>query len=139
MLAASVVTLLVGLLAWPAGALLRRRGMPARASLGRADRILHLLTRFAAGCALVALAGWTAVVSLVSGLAEVPVPLLHGLQAAQWIALNGTLVAAAAVVTAVRGGAGRWQVGGRIGLLLGLAGVAWIAIAFGLLSSSVGY
>ncbi|GAA1403653.1 serine hydrolase [Pseudonocardia kongjuensis] len=138
-LAASVVTLLVGLLAWPAGALLRRRGMPARASLGRADRILHLLTRFAAGCALVALAGWTAVVSLVSGLAEVPVPLLHGLQAAQWIALNGTLVAAAAVVTAVRGGAGRWQVGGRIGLLLGLAGVAWIAIAFGLLSSSVGY
>ncbi|OSY36474.1 hypothetical protein C8E95_3896 [Pseudonocardia autotrophica] len=43
------------------------------------------------------------------------------------------------MVTAVRGGADRWAVAGRVGLLLGLAGVGWIAIAFGLLSSSIGY
>ncbi|BBG05542.1 MULTISPECIES: serine hydrolase domain-containing protein [Pseudonocardia] len=82
-LAVSATALLVGLLAWPVGALLRRRGMPARPSPGRADRILHLLTRFAAGCALVALAGWATVLGMVSVLAEVPVPLLHALQAAQ--------------------------------------------------------
>lgn len=137
-LAVSVTLLLVGLLARPVGALLRRGRTPVRPVRGRVDRILDLATRFAAGCALLAAAGWVVVVSMISGFVDVPVPLLYGLQAAQWIALNGTLVAAAGVVTAVRGGAGRRVIAGRVGLLLGLAGTGTITIAFGLLSG-VGY
>ncbi|ALE72298.1 hypothetical protein AD006_10205 [Pseudonocardia sp. EC080610-09] len=139
-LAASVVLLLGALVAWPAGALARRRyGVVAPVSPGRADRVATGLTRLGAGCAVVAVAGWAAVVGAVSGLVDVPVPVLYGMQALQWVATGATVAAAVAVVTGARGGIGRSRTAGRVLVLLGLAGTAWVALAFGLLTPDLGY
>jgi CubicO group peptidase (beta-lactamase class C family) len=136
-LAASVAVLLLGLLAWPVGAMIRRHHrLPAP---GRPGRVARVLTRVAAAVALLALAGWTAVVVTISGLQEVPEPLLRALQGAQWVALLGVLPAAARLVASVRYREGVLGVLGSVCLLLALAGTAWFAEAFGLLSPDLSY
>ncbi|MEQ3549654.1 serine hydrolase domain-containing protein [Pseudonocardia nematodicida] len=139
-LAGSAMLLLASLLAWPLGALLRRRyGAAAPAPLGRADRLLHGLTRVAVAAGVVALAGWTVSIATILSFGDIPFAVLQGLQVAQWVALLGVAAAAGAVVTALRAGAGRGRVTGRVVQLLALAGTAWVAVAFGLLSSSLSY
>ncbi|MBP2365988.1 serine hydrolase domain-containing protein [Pseudonocardia parietis] len=139
-LAASVALLLAGLAAWPVGALARRRyGAPAPVSPGPLDRTAQRLTRIGAACALLALAGWVGVVGAISGLTDVPAALLYVLQAVQWISVGGLLAAALAIATGLRGGVGRSRIAGRVLMLLGLAGTAWVAIAYGLLSTDIGY
>ncbi|WP_177238373.1 serine hydrolase domain-containing protein [Pseudonocardia ammonioxydans] len=139
-LAAAVVLLLAGLLAVPVDALARRRyAAAAPVSPGPLDRTAQWLTRTAAACALVALAGWSAVIGAILGLTDVPAAALHTLQALQWFSVGGLLAAVVALVTGVRGGIGRSRIAGRVLMLLGLAGTTWVAVAFGLLSLDVSY
>ncbi|WP_197519580.1 serine hydrolase domain-containing protein [Pseudonocardia sp. HH130630-07] len=139
-LVGSVLLLVASLLAWPLGAVARRRYRAAApAPLGRTDRILHGLTRGAVVAALVALAGWAASIATIASLGEVPFAVLQVLQVAQWAALLGVVPALLGVGSAVRAGAGRGRVAGRVVQLVALAGTGWIAVAFGLLSSSLSY
>jgi hypothetical protein len=85
------------------------------------------------------LAGWTTVVLVVMGGQEVPEPLIRAAQGAQWAGVLGVLPAAFLLVTSVRHRTGPIRIAGSVCLLLALAGTAWFAQAFGLLSPDVSY
>ncbi|MBW0105201.1 serine hydrolase, partial [Pseudonocardia sp. KRD-291] len=139
-LLSSAAVLLVALLAWPVGALNRRRhALPASASLGRVGDIARPLTRVATVAAVLALAGWTAAVATIAGLGEFPDALVRVLQVAQWVALAGVPAAAVLLVATARRRAGRGRVLGALLLVLALAGTAWFGLVFGLFSPSVSY
>jgi CubicO group peptidase (beta-lactamase class C family) len=135
-LLASAAVLLLGLLTWPITAIIRRYRIPAPPPVGRVARIL---TRIATAAAVLALAGWTAVVLTVSGLQDVPEPLIRALQGAQWLALAGVLPAAVLLVASVRHRTGLIRILGSVCLLLALVGTGWFAQSFGLLSLDVSY
>ncbi|MFC5137377.1 serine hydrolase [Actinomycetospora rhizophila] len=137
-LAASVAVLLAALLAWPAGAFLRRRyGRPL--AVPRAERLALLGTRLGAGAAVVALVGWVAVVLTLVGLGEVPTAVLAGLVALQAVGALGVLPAAASVALGVRRRVGALGVTGRTLVLLALAAVAGVASVYHLLSVDLGF
>jgi CubicO group peptidase (beta-lactamase class C family) len=136
-LVASTAVLLLGLLAWPVGAIVRRRyRVPA---FPHPSRPARALTRVAAAAAVLGLAGWTTVVLVVMGGQEVPEPLIRAAQGAQWVGVLGVLPAAFLLVTSVRHRTGPIRIAGSVCLLLALAGTAWFAQAFGLLSPDVSY
>lgn len=137
LLIVSAAVLLVGLLVWPVGAIIRRRyRIPAPPTPARAARVL---TRIAAAAAVLALAGWTALVLTIAGLQDVPEAFIRVLQGAQWVALVGVLPSALLVVASIRYRAGLIRTLGNVSLLLALVGTAWFAQAFGLLSLDVSY
>ena len=137
LLMASAAVLLVGLLVWPVGAIVRRRyRVPAAPTPARAARVL---TRIAAAAAVLALAGWTALVLTIAGLQDVPEAFIRVVQGAQLVALVGVLPSALLVVASLRYRAGLIRTLGNVSLLLALVGTAWFAQAFGLLSLDVSY
>jgi hypothetical protein len=136
-LIASTAVLVLGLLAWPAGAIVRRRyRVPAFPHPSRPARVL---TRIAACAAVLGLAGWTVVITMIMGDQEVPDTLIRTAQVAQWAGVVGMLPAAFLVITSVRHRTGPIRIAGSVCLLLALAGTAWFAQAFGLLSPDVSY
>jgi hypothetical protein len=136
----SAAVLLISLLAWPIGAIIRRRyAAGAPVSLGRVGGAARVLTRIAAACAVVALAGWTTAVLMIIGLQDVPEPVLRAMQGAQWAALIGVIPAAVGLVVTVQRRAGRARILGSVLPLLALVGTAWFALFFGLVSPSVSY
>jgi CubicO group peptidase (beta-lactamase class C family) len=139
-LLSSAAVLLISLLLWPIGAIIRRHyALPAPASYGRVGGAARVLSRIAAVAAVLALAGWTAVISTIAGLQDVPEPLIRALQGAQWMALFGVIPAAIALVVHVRCRAGLARILGSVLLMLALVGTAWFALVFGLLSPAVSY
>ncbi|MET0190040.1 MAG: serine hydrolase domain-containing protein, partial [Pseudonocardia sediminis] len=139
-LLSSAAVLLVALLAWPVGALNRRRHrLPAPASLGRLGDLARLLTRVATAAAVLALAGWTTAIATIAGLQEFPDVVVRVLQVAQWTALAGVAPAAVLLIASVRRRAGRGRVLGAVLVLLALIGIAWFGTMFGLFSTSVSY
>lgn len=136
-LAASVVVLLLSLLAWPVGAVLRRWAhRPRPDAAGRPARIA---TRVASAAALVALAGWFVAATTVMGLQEVPATGLRVLQGLQALGVLGLVPALVRVIGDVRRHAGWRRVLGSVLVLLALAGVAWFAVTYRLLAPSVSY
>jgi len=136
-LLSSAAVLIVGLLAWPIGAIVRRRyRLPAPPRIGRVARVL---TRIAAAAALLALGGWAVAVLTIVGLQDVPEPLIRVLQGAQWVAVLGVLPATVALVASVRHRSGPIRILGSVFVLLSLVGLGWFAQAFGLLSLDVSY
>jgi CubicO group peptidase (beta-lactamase class C family) len=139
-LLSAAAVLLMGLLAWPIGAIIRRRySLPAPASLGRAGHTARVLTRLATACAVLALAGWVFVIVTIAGLQDVPTTAIRLLQGAQWVALAGVVPATIGLIVAVRFRAGLMRLVGSVLLLLALVGTAWFALVFGLLSPTVSY
>lgn len=139
-LLASAAVLVIGLLAWPVTAGVRRRyAVPAPPEPGRWGRTTHVLTRAASVAAVLALVGWTAAVVSISGLQDVPEPALRTLQVVQWVALLGVVPAAVRVGLLVRHRAGAGRIAGDAARLLALVGTAWFALVVGLLSMSVSY
>lgn len=136
-LAASAVVLLLSLLAWPAGWLLRRYAHRPRP--GTAGRAARVATRVASAAALVALVGWFQVATSVMALQEAPAVLLRVLQGVQALGVLGLVPAVARVVGDVRRGAGWRSVTGGVLVLLALAGVAWFAVTYRLIAPSVSY
>lgn len=137
-LAAAVLVLLASLLAWPAGAWLRRR-YGRRVAVPRAERLALLGTRLGAGAAVVALAGWVGAVLTILGLGQVPTPVLAGLVALQAVGVLGVLPAAASVVLGVRRRVGALGVTGRVLVLLALVAVAGVAGVYHLVSVDLGF
>lgn len=136
-LVGSVVVLALGVLAWPVGALVRRVRHRGRAA--RAGRVPRALTRVASAAAVVAVLGWSTVVTTVMGLQEVPTSGLRVLQALQVLGVLGLVPAVLAVVGDVRRRAGWWRIAGGVAVVLALAAVAWFALTYRLIAPSVSY
>jgi hypothetical protein len=85
------------------------------------------------------LAGWTTVILIIMGDQEVPDALIRAAQGAQWVGALGVLPAAFLLIKSVRHRTGPIRIAGSVCLLLALAGTAWFAQAFGLLSPDVSY
>lgn len=133
---ASVIGLLATVLAWPAGALVRRYlGAPLQVFGTRGVRIG---ARAAMVATLVAVLGWAGVMATLSP-AIPPAPLLRGLQILTLAGVLGAIPATWRVVQAVRERAS-WLRVAAIGVLpLALLGIGWFTVAFRFLAPSVSY
>lgn len=154
----SVLVLVASLLAWPAGALLRRLRrrlaqagatvpVPADATnpgvtgaaRPRAGRLVRLASRVGVVSALLALVGWVVVFVSVMNLSDVPAPALRLVQVLQLVGVVALVPTALRLVDDVRHRAGWVRTAGSALVLLALAGTAWFAVAFRLLAPSVSY
>lgn len=136
-LGASVLILLVTVVAWPVGAICRRvRKQTLPDSTGRVTRIL---TKVASLSALLALAGWTMTVVTAMGMGEVTELSLRQIQVLQGIGVLGLVPAVVQVVGAVRHRHGWRRVAGTVLVVLALAAIAWFAFELRLLAPSVSF
>ena len=117
----SVLILLVTVLSWPIGALLRWRS--SRPGRSREGRLARVLTRVGVGSALAALLAWVAVVMVIMEFLPLPALALRAVQALQLIGILGILPAAWSLFQDVRRRAGwKYVVGGAL-VLIALLGV----------------
>lgn len=137
-LAGAVTVLLGALVAWPVGAWLRRR-YGRRVAVPRGERLALLATWLGAVAAVVAIGGWVGAVLAISGLVDVPTPVLVGLVGLQVLGVVAVLPAAVAVVLGVRRRIGALGVAGRLLVVLALLAVAGVAVTYGLLGPDLGY
>ncbi|MFG2050809.1 serine hydrolase domain-containing protein [Micromonospora sp. NPDC048935] len=136
-LAVSTAVLLLTVLSWPVGALVRRRLGGARRD--RAGRTARILSRVAVAGTLLAFAGWVLAISSIMGLRDVPGAVLRTAQVLQLVGLLGVLPAAVRLADDVRRHVGWWKIAGSALLLLALAGAGWFAVEFRLLAPSISY
>ena len=133
----SAAVLLLGLLAWPVGAIYRKvRGRPSPERGGRPYRVL---IRVGAACSLLALAGWVLVLLAIMGLQNVPDAAIRGLQALQLIGALGMVPAVAKIVRDLRGKAGWKPVVATVLILAALSGIANFGLEFQLFSPDITY
>ncbi|MGW0506639.1 serine hydrolase domain-containing protein [Micromonospora sp. NPDC003241] len=136
-LSVSVLVLVLTVLSWPFGALVRRvLGRPRRDRAGRTARVL---SRVAVAGALLALTGWAVSVVTVMGLQDVSTASLRTIQALQLIGLLGVLPAGLRLVDDVRRRVGWHRVAASALVLLALAGTGWFAVEFMLLAPNISY
>ncbi|MEU5671926.1 serine hydrolase domain-containing protein [Micromonospora sp. NPDC047753] len=136
-LALSTVVLLLAVLSWPVGAIVRRRlGRAARERTGRTARIL---SRLAVAGTLLAFAGWVLTIGSIMSLQDVPGPALRTIQVLQLLGLLGVLPAAVRLVDDVRRHVGWRRITGSGLILFALAGAGWFAVEFHLLAPSISY
>ncbi|WP_444947539.1 serine hydrolase domain-containing protein [Micromonospora ureilytica] len=136
-LALSTVVLLLIVLSWPVGAIVRRR--LGRAARERAGRTARILSRLAVAGTLLALAGWVLSLSTIMGLQDVPGAVLRTIQVLQLVGLLGVLPAAVRLVDDVRRHVGWRRIAGSGLILFALAGAGWFAVEFHLLAPSISY
>ena len=139
-LVGGAVLMVVVLVAWPTGALRRRRavrsGRQAAAPLPWAGRI----ARIGGLTALVLTPGWLAMWAVVLSTLQVPSDLvLRLMQAAQWAGALAIVPAAWDLWTALRGRAGWRRIAVSGLLLIGLLALAWVAWSANLLTSGTRY
>ncbi|MCG5438333.1 serine hydrolase domain-containing protein [Micromonospora foliorum] len=133
----STVVLLLTVLSWPLGAIVRRR--LGRAPRQRAGRTVRILSRLAVAGTLLAFAGWVLSIGSIMSLQDVPGPLLRTIQVLQLVGLLGVLPAAVRLVDDVRGQVGWRRIAGSGLILFALAGAGWFAVEFHLLAPSISY
>ncbi|MGW2624513.1 serine hydrolase domain-containing protein [Micromonospora taraxaci] len=136
-LALSTVVLLLTVLAWPVGAIVRRRlgGAPR----DRAGRTARILSRVAVAGTLLAFAGWVLSIGSIMSLQDVPGPALRGIQTLQLVGLLGVLPAGIRLADDVRRHVGWRRIVGSGLILVALAGAGWFAVEFRLLAPSISY
>ena len=136
-IATSALVLVLAVLAWPVGAIVRRS--LGRAPRDRAGRTARVLSRLAVASAVLALVGWAASIVTIMGLQDVPAAVLRTVQVLQLIGLLGVLPAAVRLVDDLRRRVGWSRTTGSALLLLALAGTGWFAVEFMLLAPSISY
>ncbi|MEU8110976.1 serine hydrolase domain-containing protein [Micromonospora sp. NPDC048947] len=136
-LALSTVVLLLTVLSWPVGAIVRRR--LGRAPRERAGRTARILSRLAVAGTLLAFAGWMLSIGSIMSLQDVPGPVLRTIQVLQLVGLLGVLPAAVRLVDDVRRHIGWRRITGSALILFALAGAGWFAVEFHLLAPSISY
>ncbi|MCG5471774.1 beta-lactamase family protein [Micromonospora sp. LAH09] len=136
-LAGSTVVLLLTVLAWPIGAIVRRR--LGRAPRERAGRTARILSRLAVAGTLLAFAGWVLSIASIMSLEDVPGAVLRIVQVLQLVGLLGVLPAAVRLVDDVRRHVGWQRIVGSSLILLALAGAGWFAVEFRLLAPNISY
>lgn len=136
-LGVSTALLLLTVLAWPVGAIVRRiRRREPRDAAGRTARVL---TRVAVGSALLAIISWVVAVILLNQLVELSSTSIRTVQFFQLIGLLGVLPAVVRLVDDVRRRSGWVRTTGSALVLLALAGTGWFAVEFLLLSPNITY
>lgn len=136
-LGVSAALLLLTVLAWPVGAIVRRiRRREPRDAAGRTARVL---SRVAVGSALLAVVSWVTGVILISSLEDVSTVSLRTVQFFQLVGLLGVLPAAVRLIDDVRRRVGWVRTTGSMLTLLALAGTGWFAVEFLLLSPNITY
>ncbi|WP_262348162.1 serine hydrolase domain-containing protein [Cellulosimicrobium cellulans] len=136
-LGVATAVLLVGALAGPVAALVRRvRHRTPRDAAGRTARVL---TRVAAASAVLAVAGWAVAITTIMGLVDLPEGGLRVLQVLQGVGILGLVPATVRVVGDVRRRAGGWRLAGGVLVLLALGVVAWFAVTYRLVAPSLSY
>ncbi|MFE9914244.1 serine hydrolase domain-containing protein [Micromonospora sp. NPDC005553] len=136
-LAMSTVVLLLAVLSWPVGAIVRRR--LGRAPRERAGRTARILSRLAVAGTLLAFAGWVLAIGSIMSLQDVPGPALRTVQVLQLVGLLGVLPAAVRLVDDLRRHVGWRRITGSSLILFALAGAGWFAVEFQLLAPSISY
>ncbi|WP_220090077.1 serine hydrolase domain-containing protein [Micromonospora saelicesensis] len=136
-LALSTVVLLLTVLSWPVGAIVRRRLGSARRE--RAGRTARILSRVAVAGTLLAFAGWVLSIGSIMSLQDVPGPVLRAIQVLQLVGLLGVLPAAVRLVDDVRRHLGWRRITASGLILFALAGAGWFAVEFHLLAPSISY
>ena len=136
-LGAAVAVLLVGALAGPVAALVRR--VRRRAPRDRAGRTARVLTRVAAASAVLAVAGWAVAITTIMGLVDLPEGGLRALQVLQGVGILGLVPATVRVVGDLRRRAGGRRVAAGVLMLLALGVVAWFAVTYRLIAPSLSY
>ncbi|RAO62334.1 Serine-type D-Ala-D-Ala carboxypeptidase [Micromonospora saelicesensis] len=136
-LALSTVVLLLTVLSWPVGAIVRRRLGSARRE--RAGRTARILSRVAVAGTLLAFAGWVLSIGSIMGLQDVPGPVLRAIQVLQLVGLLGVLPAAVRLIDDVRRHLGWRRITASGLILFALAGAGWFAVEFHLLAPSISY
>ncbi|MET8257866.1 serine hydrolase domain-containing protein [Micromonospora sp. NPDC005205] len=136
-LAMSTVVLLLAVLSWPVGAIVRRR--LGRAPRERAGRTARILSRLAVAGTLLAFAGWVLTIGSIMSLQDVPGPALRTVQVLQLVGLLGVLPAAVRLVDDLRRHVGWRRITGSSLILFALAGAGWFAVEFHLLAPSISY
>ncbi|MBD7919979.1 beta-lactamase family protein [Cellulomonas sp. Sa3CUA2] len=135
-LAGAVGVLLLTLLAWAVGRLVRavrsRRGSPAASTAPAAPaagrlRLPRTLTRVAALCAVLAVAGWVYVVVTLIGLQPVPSLVVRAVQVLTVLGVLGLAAAVWRLVAEVRTRTGRLRVAGAALTVVAFAATAWSA------------
>ncbi|MGC4759186.1 serine hydrolase domain-containing protein [Micromonospora trifolii] len=133
----STVVLLLTVLSWPVGAIVRRR--LGRAPRERAGRTARILSRVAVAGTLLAFAGWVLSISSIMSLQDVPGAGLRTIQVLQLVGLLGVLPAAVRLVDDVRRHVGWRRITGSGLILFALVGAGWFAVEFHLLAPSISY
>ncbi|MFL1381878.1 MULTISPECIES: serine hydrolase domain-containing protein [unclassified Nocardiopsis] len=128
----SLAVLLVAVLSWPVGAVVRR--ILKRPARDRAGRTARVLTRVGVSSAVAAAAGWVLVLMSLMGMNEIPAAALLGLHVLQLVGVLAIPPAAWALVGDVRRRAGWKRYAAGVLVLAALVGMAWFALSFGLLS-----
>jgi CubicO group peptidase (beta-lactamase class C family) len=136
-IAASTLVLVLVVLSWPIGAIVRRS--LGRAPRDRAGRTARILSRLAVAGAVLALVGWVVSILSIMSFQDVPGAVLRALQVLQLVGLLGVLPAGVRLVDDIRRRVGWFRVAGSGLLLLALAGTGWFAVEFMLLSPSITY
>ncbi|KAB1928902.1 beta-lactamase family protein [Micromonospora noduli] len=136
-LALSTAVLLLAVLSWPVGAIVRRR--LGRAPRERAGRTARILSRLAVAGTLLAFAGWVLSIGSIMSLQDVPGPALRTIQVLQLVGLLGVLPAAVRLVDDVRRHLGWRRITASGLILFALAGAGWFAVEFHLLAPSISY
>ncbi|MEU7781002.1 serine hydrolase domain-containing protein [Micromonospora parva] len=136
-LAVSTVVLLLTVLSWPVGAIVRRR--LGRAPRDRAGRTARILSRLAVAGTLLAFAGWVLSIISIMSLQDVPGGALRTIQVLQLIGLLGVLPATVRLVDDVRRHVGWRRIVGSGLTVLALAAAGWFAVEFQLLAPSISY
>ncbi|MGW9635250.1 serine hydrolase domain-containing protein [Nocardiopsis alba] len=134
-LAGSVLILLITVLSWPIGTLVRLRlSRPKRDKTGRWARVL---TRAAVVLSLLALAGWAFTLSMALSFQPVSFGTLRVFQVVQALGLLGVLSAAMVVFDDIRRKQGLERCVGSVLVLAALMGLGWIATMHGMVTGSV--
>lgn len=137
MLVGAAALLLLGLLAWPAGAVYRKaRKRPSPEREGRAMRVL---VRVGAACTLLAFAGWAAIMLAIGGFADIPTAAIRAVQALQVIGALGMVPAVVKAIGEIRRKAGWKPVTGTVLMLLALSTAFNFAVQFQMLSPNISY
>lgn len=140
-LVASAAILLIALLSWPIGAVVRRSlSLPGRSKPhDRKERVARILTRISVVSAVLAVAGWVMAILAVAGMTDVPQAALVVLFGMLMVGGLGVIPAAMTLYFNVRRRAGWWRSAGSALILLALIGLTWFSNTFNLLAPNLSY
>ncbi|MFC7622806.1 serine hydrolase domain-containing protein [Microlunatus sp. GCM10028923] len=130
---------LLVLLAWPIGAIIRRRHGVSLAEWSVARRRLRTITHLGLLAVPLAVLGWFAVISLIGSFVPAPEPVLRALQVLTVVPALAAVPALLQVIGTIRNRGGVWNVIGNLMIMLALLAFGWVAWTAGLLTLDLTY
>lgn len=130
---------LLVLLAWPIGAIVRRRHGVSLADWSAARRRLRTLTHLGLLAVPLAVLGWVTVISLIGSFVPAPEPVLRALQVLTVVPVLAVVPALLQLIGTLRNRGGVWSAIANLVIMLALLAFGWAAWTAGLLSLDLTY